>query len=321
MKVGAMPVTQRATLKSLLTQDPGLLERGLVLIDEELEIGGARVDLLCADPARRPVLVYLVGGPLEEQEVPVRVLDGDATFRRHSAVLRRLLRGAPVDWELPPRGLVVGEELSRRTLERFEAFSALEVDLLELRSVRIRGEQRWAAVPVGGEAARAHLLPADALPPSLEDPLARNLWDGVLDRILKLDPGLEVVADRFHREILCGEHCLAILESGGTSFRVIIPAAGGAQESDPPSQAIPVNSEAEADLAVDLAIRRFLALRSRDGRILASETTGQTGAAFEAREPDSSLAGLELAVQASRLTEDELAAFFDDQEGRRESGS
>lgn len=307
MSMGPMPVSKRATLAELVVKDPGLLERGLVLVESEIEIGSVRMDLLCVDPGKRPVLVYLVGSPVEEQDAPLRVLDGDGAFRRHAQVLRKLFPGKAVDWDLPPRSLVVAEELSRRTLERFQAMSALEVDLLEMRSIRVRGELLWAAVPVGGEAALKSLLPPEEAPEALEDPQSRGLWNRVLDRILKLDAGLEVLADKFYREISADGISLAVLESGSRNFKVIVPRTNGSLESDKPPLVVQVDGEEEADRAVDLVIRRYLAIQ---------EKTGKTGSFFASRtsfleeDEEPSLDGLERTVHSSRLTEEEISAFF-----------
>ncbi len=307
MSMGPMPVSKRTTLAELVVKDPGLLERGLVLVESEIEIGPVRLDLLCADPGRRPVLVYLAGSPVEEQEIPLRVLDGDAAFRRHAPVLRKLFPGKGVDWDLPPRSLVVAEELSRRTMERFQAMTALEVDLLEMRSIRVKGELLWAAVPVGGEAALKSLLPPEEAPEALEDPRSRGLWNRVLERILKLDEGLEVLADKFYREISAHGVSLATLESGSRNFKVIVPRTNGSLESDKPPLVVRVEGEEEADRAVDLVIRRYLAIQEKLG---ASPRPREARLSWRDEE-DLSLQGLERAVHSSRLTEEEISAFLE----------
>ncbi len=308
MNFSSVPINQGKTLVNLLKEDIEILERGLCLVEEEIEIGPVKIDFLCVDPLKRPVLVYLVGGPAEEQECALRVMDGDSAFRKHLPFFKALFPGWGFNWNLPPRSIVVAEELSKRSLERFNALSSIDIDLFEIRDIKIKGEKVWSAVPVGGNAVKEALMPPDEVPETLEDPVSRELWVDVIQRVLKLDPDLEVIADKYSREITTKGISLAMMESGVQYFKVITPRKDGREEVA--FDEIEVKDEESADRAVDMVIRRYLEIKEEEGRILGLGEDDKGNSDF--------LGEIEKAVEVSKVTDEELSAFLKDSENNKE---
>jgi len=301
----------RSKMPELLQADPELLERGLQVVEKEVELGKVLVDLLCVDAAGRPVLVYLARNWTEEQEVPLRVMDGDHQVRRYRPVLRKVFPGGGINWELPPRSIAAAWDFERQTLERFLSITGLEADLVELRSVKVAGAERWAGIPVGGESAREALLPPERVPDSLEDTFSKELWHSVYDRVLKLDANLDVLSDKYFREISSRGELLALMKARGNSFTVTLPDLEGRLEGE--AQVVEVKGEEEADRAVDLVIQRYLALHVED---LDNADAGreETGPQGDVEAAPTALTPIETKVEGSTLTDEEISAFLDFQE-------
>jgi hypothetical protein len=305
----------RSKMPDVVTADPELLERGLRVVERQVELGQVLVDLLAVDAAGRPVLVYLARNWTEEQAVPLRAMDGDYQFRRYRQVLRKVFPGQGLNWELAPRSVVAAWDFDRQTLERFLTMNGLEADLVELRSVKVAGQERWAGIPVAGESARDALMPPERVPESLEDTFSKELWHSVYDRVLKLDANLDVLSDKYFREISSRGEVLALMQARGEAFTVTIPASPDREEE---TRQVEVKGDADADRAVDLVIQRYLALHVGD--LDNATAAGEEEAREEAVKPPPALAPIETTVEASNLTDEEISAFLDFQEGNEEGG-
>ena len=304
---GPIPPHPRVVLKGLMqghvtgaagSSEP-VLESGLRIIEEDLRVGDdLRVDFLARDAAGTPVLVLTVDAE-DESWAPLRIVDADLWFRDNAFLLERGLGQVdsthrPLRWSQGHRLLVVASGVSRHFYRRLEAFRSLELEVLELRSVFLRGETMWLLQSVepwsGGDGPIA--LPS--APEGLEDPVLRDLAECLLERLASLSSELELRGDRFRREIRIEGRRLLCLEvpDGGLSVRI-----SGVQEP------IEIRAADDLDLVVDSLLR--VMLQEGPAPIADQPIAGQQTRRGAVRVAPVRANG----VRAGQLTEEEMAAF------------
>lgn len=292
---------------ALLPGPAAFLEEGLVLHEKGLVLGdGLSIDWFGIDGEGRPVAVLATEPGAEQDELPLRVLDLAAWFRRHRTLPRALVAGicpalAACDWEQGPRFLLVAHRYGDRLRDRLAGLGALDLTVLELGRLGVRGEGLWFVRPVDPR----NGLPAgilDALPPALSEPELRALAGTLLERLGGIEERPAVHGDRFHREYWFPGGARLRLEARSEGLHVQI--GGGAPR--------PLRDEADLEDILDAWIRRRLAAvepadARKDGPAGEPRGNGNTNLEGTPRPAGRSALGGRV-----RLSEEEMAAFFPD---------
>lgn len=218
------PVTPRTRLglRDFVRQRTQLLECGLVLVQEDVELGAnpggtAVVDALARDALGAPLFLFAAS---EEsvRDLPSRILEVDGWFRRHGEALLRALADAGYQNGAQPRFLVVGFEIAADLAERLERLSIARLEALQICTFSLRGELHYDI---------EHVLPRGAAQElklgtlsSIVDPRDRELCACMLDLMQRLDPRMTVTGDRFSRRFALSGAPLGMLryDEGGLWF-------------------------------------------------------------------------------------------------------
>ena len=220
------PITPRTRmgLREFVRQRTQLLESGLVLVQEDLELGSnpgacATVDALARDALGIPLFVFAA---CEEtaRDLPTRILEVDGWFRRHGESLLRALADAGYKSGAAPRFLVVGFELVHDLLDRLERLSVQRLEAVQICSFGLQGELHYdieRVLPRGSAKAIC-----EGVMPSIVDPKDKDLCACALDLMQRLDPRVAVTGDRFSRRFSLAGSPLGTLsyDENGLTFAV-----------------------------------------------------------------------------------------------------
>ncbi len=297
-------------------EDPGLpvpsgadfLEEGLELFEQDLVLEeGLAIDFFGKDAGGAPVAV-LASEEEEQDELPLRLLDLDAWFRRGRTLPRGLLAQAcpalaKVELGHGLRFVLVAHSYESRFLERLQGLDALDLTVLEFGRLRVRGEGLWflrALPPWDGD--RDGRRP---LPEGLADEDMRGLVARLMDRVHEIDPRPVIQGDRYHREIWL---------RGGVHFRVEVDGASVEIRIPEKGQHWILGDEGDIDRILDALLRvelerEALGVPSRDGDA-EWESPRRKNGSLSTRSEDSGSGGT-LGGRV-HLSEEEMAAFFPD---------
>lgn len=257
MITGPILPRTRAGLWSLLAQHEDRIERGLVVLETDLQLDErARVDALARDALGHPVLMFgwLAG---EDDDLPLRVLDALAWFQRNVPLLRESLVLPGLRVEREPRALVLGFDLASTLVEKLSRLREPRLEAYEFRAFATGGAMHVGVVPVLGPALSAdeHSFRA---PSGVTEPRHRTLCVRFLERMQKLDPGLQVLGDRYARRLRLDGVTLVELRVGIDGPEVGISRAEG------PPQRLALCDDETLAVGFDAAMRRYLELLDLD---------------------------------------------------------
>lgn len=218
------PITPRTRigLREFVRQRTQLLECGLTLVQEDLELGASppgtsSVDALARDALGTPLFIFAA---TEEtlRDLPSRILEVDGWFRRHGDALLRALADAGYKNGAAPRFLVVGFEIPSELVERLERLTIPRLEALQICSFALRGELHYDiehVVPRGIDSTLKF-----GVMPSIADPRDRELCACFLDLMQRLDPRVTITGDRFSRKFALAGAPLGALcyDEGGLTF-------------------------------------------------------------------------------------------------------
>jgi hypothetical protein len=183
----------RTGLWRLVRERPELLERGLRLCVEDLELGTAGlgvVDGLLRDAGGAPVLVLATDD--RDGTLVARVLAAHEFWHRNLGSMARALPEANLRDSAPCRLLVLGSGIAPSTLAALERQRLDGLEIVEIEAFHV-GEQERLCVrrhrPTGG------CPPFDA---GIDD-TARALLTALAELLPRLDPRIQVAGDRFAR--------------------------------------------------------------------------------------------------------------------------
>jgi hypothetical protein len=289
----------RRVLASLLSDSDGhgvpessgaLVEAGLTLVERDLEVGGLCVDFLARDASGLPLLLLVVDAD-DEDTAPMRILDLVLWFRQNAFLFERALTGrdtaTSLAWGRGFRTVVVTSGVTQRFLGRLRAMSDLNLEVLELTKLSLRGETHWFLQGVEPwVAANAAVDPLSA-PSGLGDGYIAELCERLLQRIGNIAREVDVRGDRFRREVFFEGRRVLRLDAAGARLAVTV---GGSEE------VLDVQTPGDLDRVVD----RFL-------RVVMEESEGP---AQSEKTPPRAAGDWRSNPASSRVSEAEMAAFL-----------
>ena len=272
----------RTHILELLLHHPDVVERDLVLIERDVELGGRLLlDGLMRDASGRATLLFVVGRG-EQAEFPARVVESVLWVRDNLSVLRRYLGDSGIRWEIPCRCLILCQEGDPALMRRLETLAGIDLDLMELRSIRLRNQNCWAAVPrfsLGdGAAAVARAVQGNQPAVSAE---MRSLWTSLLDRLARIDRDLMLDTDRYSAEVSWRGARLARLRLRPAEVAVELLHTDGSLDGD----LAMVKDERGAASLLDRVLRRFLVLQAQSRPRLVSGAAPVSAEAPGNRDP------------------------------------
>ncbi len=291
----------RDGLLDLLERQADCIERGLVVVDRDLEFDGGAIEALAKDAGGRPVFVLFID-PQAPADIGARVLAARAWLAVGLPLLARARPRTGLDYGQPPRLIALGFDLSTSALQQLAELPAGAIEVLQLRPFRIGGE-----VLVGVQALLGvtGLAPDEGfhVPSGITAPAARALAARYLDLMQRLEPKLEVGGDRYSRSFRCGGAPLADLSLHDGVLRVCVGAGGPGEV-----EVLQLATRADCARAVDRIARGYLRRAVAD-----AAPSGEWGRApdGEAATPEPIAARLSLeplrrsTVAARQLTEEE----------------
>lgn len=290
-------------LRRWLRERTGAVEHGIRWVLEDLDCFGGSlspVDSVGRDAIGRAVLLLVAQDG--DQALPARVLALQAFCARNAAALEAAMPEVGASFAAF-RILVVGLGFDRRLLEALERLALPELEIYEIESFRVGGQERCAVRVLRAPAAAGW----DAADPSL-----RQLWHGIGKLLRSLDPTVRVAGDPFCQRatlrgaLLCEYWCADGRLTG------VVP--GLAPQA--------IGSEADLRVFGDRVLRRFLD-RSDGGADAASgraPADHDERAAGEGRRLGGGVRGITLeslrqSLQSSRLSGAEHSALGGQAEG------
>lgn len=300
---GPVLTLSRDGLWRLVRQRTGLLERGLRIVAEQLELGAgdvAPVDGLARDAAGNPVLLFVA----EERDatLPARVLSAHAFWQRNHKGLARALPEADLQDASRCRLCVVGPQLGDEVAQALRRLQLADLEIAEVDVFRVAGQDRvvvhWA---LGHDSDRA----GDPAVPVRE----RDLLAAFDQFVHRLDPAIRVDGDRFSRRAAFDGHVLG--ECWFEAGAVHVTANGGAPQR--------IDRLADLRQVVDALARRYLQLQG----VHADDGTAREPAAAGGDEEESAGDGLEAvraSLRAARVTREEREALEQSSGDRDEEG-
>ena len=238
----------REGLAELVERHLDEIERGMVLVDRDLECGAdCNVDALAMDAAGRPVFLFMAQRDTEAS-LPGRILTASAWLVSGVSLLRRFVPFDGLDYSQPSRMVVLGFELSAGLLEQLSQLRELGVEVYQYCSVRVGDRERGGVFPLLG-GADLEGGDADQLPEGVRDPQARALGGYVLDLMRRLDPDVQVAGDRYTRTFSYGSDALAELYLRNGQLSVRVPDA---------PDVCSLRTQEDAQLVAEAVTRRFL---------------------------------------------------------------
>jgi hypothetical protein len=254
MIAGPELTDDRTAVLDLLASQADLLEKDLVLLEHDLELGSRFVlDGLLRDGAGRPVLLFVTGAS-DEPDLTSRILDCEAWVRDNSFLLRRHLGRAGIHWDQAPRCVVVGHEVHHACVRKIRALSGIEIDVFELRMLRVAGRTFWAGVRCPGSPVADGRSGPGPERIWIDDPGLRALWDAMLDAVGRIDRRLFFEGDRYREDAIWNGHSLATFRAAEGLIRVDV--AGDARGE------LLVHDDRSMRSAVDAVLRKYLHVRA-----------------------------------------------------------
>lgn len=300
---GPTPPHPRVILKALLQDGASgsgssSIESGLEMLESDLRVGNdLRVDFLARDASGMPVLVLAVDEE-DEQWAPLHIADLELWFRDNAHLLERAVSqnqaGRSLSWMRGFRIVVVALDVPARFFRRLELLRGVQMDVYELRSVFVRGETRWLlrGVAPWASADTDGVLPR--VPQGLEDPELGELASSLIERAAALSADIEVRGDRFERDFRWRGETLLALQVREGRLRASVSDRGAA---------LLIRNSGDVDEVLDRCLRKILETCS------APEPTAASPHEFP-RVPLRPRI-----VSDSRLSDDELSAFYDSSSG------
>lgn len=281
----------REAAESSVAHDPSaspcaLLEHGLVPIAKELVLDdGVQIDLLARDASQAPVAV-LAFDPADEDTALERVVDLDCWYEHGRELLRQALAllapagtSPSLRLDAPLRVFVVTREPSPMLLARLRRLPGVDLQVFELRTLRVAGLRRTMllGVPPWDGGVRTRL--AQELPMGLADDTQRGCYEALVQRLALLPGELEIVGDRYWRLLRSGgRDVLELQVQAGVLWAALARAAGG------DGRPLSLRGRSDVDLLVDLVLRQVLAAEG-PSRVRSSALAGEDEAAQPAPEP------------------------------------
>ena len=196
-----VPLT-REGLWRLLREHPDLVEHGLQVVAEDLELGTGElglVDGLLRDASGAPVLALVTDE--RDAALVARVIAAHAFWQRNVLAIGRAMPEARLRAGAPCRLLVVASELAPGTAESLARLGIERLELVELERFHV-GDQERMVVRTRCPGVRA--APPDGVP-ALDAAVRagdRAIIDAVTSMLLRLDPRIRIDGDRFTRRAL-----------------------------------------------------------------------------------------------------------------------
>ena len=272
------------------------IEFGLTIVERDLELeAGLSIEVLARDAAGRPVLVFAVD-PDSWRAVPTRVLAARAWVAAGAQLLARFVPSEGIDYDLPPRLVVVGFELSADLLQLLADVRG-EVEVYQAQSLRVGGRQCVGVVPRAGAGVTG--LENSYQPPSGVADQARTLSVRFLDVVRRLDSSLQVIGDRYSRRFSLAGSLLAelYLERGVMCVRL------------PGMSPLLLRSKADCNVALDHLMRRYLDLNGVGGS--AADVSIDTPPHPRELRDSGTLQRLRESIDASQLSSEEYSVLGD----------
>ncbi|MGE3175670.1 MAG: hypothetical protein AB7O97_23810 [Planctomycetota bacterium] len=306
---GPVVPLQRDGLWRLLSQRPELFERGLRVVAEGLDLGTeglGLVDGLLRDAGGSPVLVFASGE--RDAALPARVVAAHAFWRRNAAGMPRALPEADLREPERCRLLVLGTGLSAATIDTLRRLRLDELEVVEVDTFQVGGQERLVvrpvlgAPPAAGGRAQSPQPPIDAAVGSEE----RARFRAFDDFARTLDPKIRVEGDRFSRRASFEGRPLG--ECWFADDLVLGAPHGGTPR--------PIASDADLRVLGDQIARRYLALLDELTRM--GGASGATAPAATEEVAASARGGFETlraSLSAARLSADECSALMRGRDG------
>ena len=259
-------------LRELMKRHLGEIERGLDLVEQDLELeAGFVIDALGCDAANRPVFLFAVDRD-GERDAPMRVLSTRGWLNANTPLLRRLLPDSGIDFEQTPRFVVVTFEVSDALAKQVRD-CAPGCEIYEIQCVRIGGRARVGAMPRLG-AASPDVEDSFALPSGVERAVDRTVCVRFMDLLKRIEPDLDIRGDRYSRHFRFAGESLAELEvqGAGVVVRAVVDREGATRE-------IPLTSVDDCVEAVDCVMRHYLTVAAEQD--IAPTTTTEPAESHE----------------------------------------
>ena len=241
---GPIVPRNRVGLWELVRQRTQLVERGLTVLQEGLELGsgpGCPVDFFAQDALGAPVLIF---GVAEDgsRDLPGRVLEAEVWFARHGRALLRAFPEFALRADLPARVLVVGFEVGTELIERLARVASPQLEILQLCSFFARGESHVDVEILWPREARNQALAG--LPPVTLETQPREHCVRFMDLMRRLDPKVAVFGDRYTRSFWLGGKQLCELQVDADGVQVSVG-----------EDLLPLDGPDAIDAAVDRVLR------------------------------------------------------------------
>lgn len=288
---GPVLTLSRDGLWRLVRQRTGLLERGLRVVAEQLELGAgdvAPVDGLARDATGAGVLLFVADE--REASLPARVLAAHAFWQRNHKGLARALPEADLRDASRVRLVVVGARLADDTAQALRRLQLAELEIAEVDVFRVAGQDRVVVHWALGNGSSGAL---DVAVPARE----RDLLAAFDQFVNRLDPAIRVEGDRFSRRASFDGHVLG--ECWYEASAVHVAANGGAPQR--------IDRLADLRQVVDSLARRYLQLQGVHG----DDGSGRAAKDAEADDEHASdgLEAVRASLRAARISREEREAL------------
>ncbi len=284
----------REGLWRLVRQRSELLERGLRVIAESLDLGAAAsglVDGLLRDAAGTAVLVFTTDD--RDTALPARVLGALAFWRRNAVGMPRALPEADLRDAAACRLVIVGSAMPGDVIGTLERLQLPELEIVEVESFQIGGQERLVVRPLRGGLG---LRSTPAIDVAVGEAAGALIAMFAAD-VTTMDPRVRIDGDRFSRRASIDGQVLA--ECWFAGDRVHGAVVG--------ESARWLQASADVRSFVDGVARRYLSAIGRakapaasPGPVAREATTASVRSGFDV---------LRASVSAARLSREECSAL------------
>ncbi len=250
------------SLRDLVVQHIGLVERGLRVLAEDLVLGhNAPVDVAACDAGGSPVLIFLAA-PDTSAGLPSRVVRAQCWLQRNAEWLGQELGDPGLRMEAPVRYVVVGLEILADTIDQLDRLEIDGLAVLEFCSLTVGGRMRLGitrmmereATPALG-ARQGAAAAAFCAPTGIVQPDHRAVAARFLDLARRADPRITSSSDRFSSKLFLGSQLIAELGMSGGDLRVTFPAL----DAGMPEEVVGLTQQL-CLAAIDQLLRRILSI-------------------------------------------------------------
>ena len=217
-------IERESELRSMLGNNPNIIENGLVVLKQEFSTESGLIDLLCADSEGRLCIIELKLG--QDDNMLLQALRYYDWVYSNRDRIREMFKGTKIDSNKEPKIILIARDFSE-TLIKSVKYVSPRVDLYSykyLQSLK-SGEKGLLLIPITVEEPEAPPEP----PPTLEDhinyvtdPKVNDVLKKFLDKLRSMGEGVRLNPTKYFISVFFRGKRMAVIETRRSFFNVYL---------------------------------------------------------------------------------------------------